>query len=474
MLALLLACHAPPPPDFTSGREDDASSTSGDESDSGGDDTGDGTTDPDSEGEDYEGPPRIEETERANLLVIHTDTLRKQSFTAFGGEFQTLPRLADRKWLAVDGVVGSGNWTGISTASFLTANPPHIHDVRYVDLHTGRGNRNVPVGATLADHLREEGYQTLLVTGNSLLEVELSGQTGFGELVQLPTVAGQSNAVALADRAATSISRMDRDEPFFVMVQAMDPHFPYAIAPEESGAFVDPARLPFDSNRDGLVEQGEVDQLFLSGSDAERAALTELLQALYAERALALDRAVSDLLDELDALGELENTVVVLTSDHGESLNDRGDQQIGHGWNLHPELIQLPLLISGPGNGAGHVTCTGENADVGPTLLRAIGAAPMAGVEGAALQDDCREWARSAWYADNTGEAMQVAVSGNGIQVVANCTDSMFTAYDLMADPFGRVTVPSNEIPDHAYEALAGLAGAMEQRLPDVSCPAIW
>lgn len=124
----------------------------------------------------------------------------------------------------------------------------------------------------------------------------------------------------------------------------------------------------------------------LAHGDAEeiRPAL-DYIRELYRAEVRYTDAAVGALLGELDRLGLRERTLVVLTSDHGEALGERGLLQ--HGTGLHREVLQVPLILRFPdGRHAGtRLPHLARTIDIMPTVLEAVGAGAPAGLQGRSL-----------------------------------------------------------------------------------------
>ncbi|MBC8329993.1 MAG: sulfatase-like hydrolase/transferase [Planctomycetes bacterium] len=181
--------------------------------------------------------------------------------------------------------------------------------------------------------------------------------------------------------------------PWFAYLQFMEPHAPYDPAPEH--------RL-FDNPEYGSTEgvwfPGSTELTFLPfqrGAEAtaeERQAMINNYDACIHE----VDAAVGQILDELERRGELENTLVVLTSDHGEEFYEHGGW--GHGQSLHAELLGVPLILAGPRVPRG-VRVPGQvrSVDIMPTVLQASGLEPPAGCSGEVLDLRAEAAAREAY-----------------------------------------------------------------------------
>jgi phosphoglycerol transferase MdoB-like AlkP superfamily enzyme len=94
---------------------------------------------------------------------------------------------------------------------------------------------------------------------------------------------------------------------------------------------------------------------------------------LYLNDLLYMDSCIVSILDQLKASGVLDNTLVIITDDHGEMLGENGGP-IGHGWSARPELTNIPLIIMDPDNPGYRVNNTrGSQVDLLPTILDLLG-----------------------------------------------------------------------------------------------------
>jgi hypothetical protein len=89
----------------------------------------------------------------------------------------------------------------------------------------------------------------------------------------------------------------------------------------------------------------------------------------YKNQLLYMDWVITGLLDELEGLGLLDKTLVIITNDHGEMVGE-DDRKLGHGWNLEPWLANVPLIIMDPEQKTCHVNpVLGSQVDILPTIL---------------------------------------------------------------------------------------------------------
>lgn len=165
-------------------------------------------------------------------------------------------------------------------------------------------------------------------------------------------------------------------EPFFLLVDSFDPHEPWD-PPRE---YVDLYDAGYSGREVITPRYGPSDYL----SDAE----LKHLRALYAGEVTMVDRWLGRFLERARDLGMLEDTLLIVTSDHGHQIGEHGiTGKVS--WGLWYELIDVPLFVRLPdGTGAG--TCVdafAQHHDIAPTVLKTLGIEPAAPVDGIDLLD---------------------------------------------------------------------------------------
>ena len=236
------------------------------------------------------------------------DTVRADHVGCYGrGDAETpnLDRLA-AEGVRFDEARSHVPLTAPSHATILTGVLPPQHGVR------GNGTSHLTADASvLAVALREGGYRTAAVVASVVLDRATGMDRGFDSYDDNQRV-GPRSAFQYLERGASQIrdsalGALDRLEPpFFLWVHFYDPHLPW-VAPS-----------PFADRHPGRGYDAEI-----AFADA---ALGDVVQA-------ATGRAG-------------ENLVVAVTSDHGESLGEHGENQ--HGYTLHRGVLRVPLIVAGP------------------------------------------------------------------------------------------------------------------------------
>jgi arylsulfatase A-like enzyme len=167
----------------------------------------------------------------------------------------------------------------------------------------------------------------------------------------------------------------------------------------------------------------------------------------------------------LDAAGHRDDTLVVLTSDHGEAFGEHG--AMGHGFNLHEEVLRVPLILRGPGVPAGRTDPTPvSTTDLAPTLLTAAGVPVHAEMTGLPLPLASDAPARVMYARTNDVAAARIAGDEKLLLLPPSCGDDTARPplrrptcaflFDLAADP-GETTNLAASAPDRVAAARADL-----------------
>jgi arylsulfatase A-like enzyme len=322
------------------------------------------------------------ERERPNVLFILVDTLRFDHLTPYGYRRNTSPNIA--RILAQPGTVveeaySQAPWTLPSVVSFLTSRYPG--EV----LGDDAAAYGIPAGIeSLPETMARLGYETGGFFANKTLHAGNGFGRGFGTFYSPPADEsvegdGQPAAAELTARALPWLEA-HRNSPFFLYVHYIDPHDPY-----ENPEIVN-NRSPFERS----AYPGRLSGRHMHGVYAGRIPLddpardTAHLKALYDSEIHYVDRFIGHLIDSLPA-EVLRNTLIVLTSDHGEELYEHGGWK--HGFTLYEDQIHVPLLVRWDGRipAGSRLRGTVRLLDLLPTLVRAAGGQEGASWEGVDL-----------------------------------------------------------------------------------------
>jgi len=348
-----------------------------------------------------------------NVVLISLDTLRADRLSCYGHDRETSPRLDAfaREGVLCEEAVSTSSWTLPSHWSMLTGLPVSVHGVCDEQLWNRRpeeGELELPSrGSFLGERLSAAGYDTAGFYSWLYLEPKFGLGSGFDTYERLglfgydhPTIKPQADAAReLEDREEqeavgralraehpelfdigrpTAPEVVDRSlewlkaevaeddgRPLFLFMHLFDVHDPYTP----------PA--PFDESFDPEYE-GPIDGREITGEKSlvhKGMAPRDLdhLLALYDGGIAWVDSEVGRFLDGLKELGLEEDTLVIITSDHGEEFFEH--ERKTHRKQLHRESVHVPLLMRWPGRLPEGVKITGPTGivDVAPTVLSAAG-----------------------------------------------------------------------------------------------------
>jgi arylsulfatase A-like enzyme len=283
------------------------------------------------------------------VVLVSVDTLRRDHVGAYGYGRPTTPRLdaLAREGLLAEDAVSTSSWTLPAHLSLLTSADPGAHGG--VDMEHAF-NRRVP---TLAEAFRQAGFATHAVTSHLYVSAVYGLDQGFDHL----DLHQDRKATDVADRAMDLLDRHG-DRPFFLFLHFYDPHWHYDPPDDAKARFVKPYA--------GSMTGRWGDFSARPPSDVTPEDLAHLL-ALYDGEIRHTDDQVGRVLDHLAARGALANTLVVVTSDHGEEFLEHGSWE--HQKTLYEEVVRVPLIVSGPGVASRKEPAQATLLDVMPTIL---------------------------------------------------------------------------------------------------------
>lgn len=293
---------------------------------------------------------------RPPVVLLTVDTLRWDD----AQRMRSVARLAARGgyWRRA---MSTASWTVPALASLHTGLLPRDH---HASVRPGpRPTPMDPGVTTLAERLRDRGYVSAAFLTNTFTATALGFARGFDvqfhpdeDLPQPLTFAGAGPVPDATERAIAWMASAPTDGAF-LWVHLDDPHLPYTRLPVD-------ADNPLNRALDGRVDLLKVSAIrsgMLKLDAPARAALREV----YRAQVDAADERLSRVLDAVES--RWPEAIVVLTADHGEEFFDHGNFEHGH--SHHGEVIDVPLVIVGPGMGVGERTDTASLVDVVPTVL---------------------------------------------------------------------------------------------------------
>ncbi len=275
-------------------------------------------------------------------------------------------------------------------------------------------------------------------------------------------------------RSVETIKTHDFSQPLMLWSGFAGPHDPYdvpASALERYGKRTIPMPIRFDGELDTKPSKQKWMMDWMEGNTKSQAAIwwsqatkekLEKLRRNYYTNVMIIDEWVGKMLDALEDMGELENTIVVYTSDHGDAL---GDHDCIYKFNsFYDSVVRVPLVMAGPGIvEKGRDERLVELIDVGPTLLELAGVDPLTNVSGRSLKPlfaDNNVVHREAAFSEFNGRFMIRTLLW---KLVYWASDQEGELYDLSADPDELINLFGN--PEYATTEASLLAHLFSWRI---------
>ena len=329
-----------------------------------------------------------EPIEPPDVILISMDTVRADRMSLYGNLRRTTPFIDElaSTMVTFETAVAPSNWTLPSHVSIFSGQYPDRHGV-YDDF--GRLHPETP---WIVDEFRAAGYRTAGVTGGGYVQPRFGFSRGFEEYgttdpacppmdwarARPKGLGGRADEEAKKSarcrRELLDLVRGERGRPLFLFVHTYQGH-EYRATPKGLRRFgAAPKRM--NALLEGVYGTGGGPNPFFptDPSDDELRSLGEDARLIYDAALLEVDGLVRDVVEAQRARGRLENTILIITSDHGEALFERG--AIGHGKTLFEEQIRVPLLILAPGIASSRQAEPVSLVDLVPTLRELCRLAP--------------------------------------------------------------------------------------------------
>ena len=305
-----------------------------------------------------------------NIILIIVDTLRADHVSAYGYTRNTTPNLDTffgSQGVRFNRVISTAPWTCPSVAAMLTGRTPTSLGTTYATR-----SHSVPQNAnTLAEYLKDKGYDTAGFVSTYCNKARLGFSQGFNYYDDQLTDQPSSDKARAADINKHAMQWLDNtwlpqskgETPLFLFLYYFDPH-----------AWYDPPS-PYDTLFDNDYIGKLTPAVYKDGEDTISGKIVPTdrdihhLLAMYDGEISYWDAYLGEMMTFLQNHHLLENSLIILTSDHGELFGEYGGW--AHGSSLKEELLRVPLLMrySGVIPPGTSVQSTVQNYDLMPTIL---------------------------------------------------------------------------------------------------------
>ncbi|HVQ30229.1 MAG TPA: sulfatase [Vicinamibacteria bacterium] len=372
--------------------------------------------------------------ERLNVLLITIDTLRADHLSAYGYARATSPRMdaLGKQGTLFERAYTFWPKTRGSFVALLTGKAP-----------SGTGySKTHPVlldfNATLASTLKAAGYVTSAIVDNPNVAASLGYSKGFDvyrETWQEPSLGSETlRARAITEGGMAFLQAARPEKPFLLWLHYVNPHAPYEPPPPFDTMFAPrggdrgPRLAVVPGYHGGVAKQWARPGLDHLGDYV----------GLYDGEIASVDQEVGRVADALRASAVGDRTLVVITSDHGESLGEH-DYYFDHGENVFEPSLRIPLIVVKPSAPAGQRSLAfASTLDLVPTVLDAVkvswppdlaGVSLLGAVEGKGAPKRDRLFAQNDRnLSASFGEKLKVVATPDGDRV-------RFALFDREKDP---------------------------------------
>jgi arylsulfatase A-like enzyme len=295
-----------------------------------------------------------------NVLLIIVDTLGAKHMDVYEPGINSTPNILElaKKSAVFERAYASSPWTKPSITSIFTGLNPSSHGVTKLRSKVSSELK------TLAETLKDNGYVTFGVVSHTFLNDDIGFAQGFDSYKQVNSKNDTHTAITskhVSEEAASFIEnhkKVASDKPFFLTTHYFDPHFVYQHHKEfdRTSTLKSTVKIPNSVSKlrkiHSKLKQQDIDYL----------------KALYLEEVAFTDAQIGMLLNKIQSLGYLDNTIIIFTADHGEEFMEHG--WLGHIRTLYEQVVHIPLLIYSPKHKVGLKNNTPvSQIDVLPTIL---------------------------------------------------------------------------------------------------------
>jgi arylsulfatase A-like enzyme len=320
-----------------------------------------------------------------NVILLSVDTLRADHLGSYGYRHDTAPFIDERfarGGTVFEAPVAAATITTPSHASMFTSLSPVAHG-------TIDGMKRLPGNVpTLAEHVRQAGLDTAAITENGWLGIVHGFGRGFDSFAENKSanVMVPEGQVDVTFAQARSWLQRNRNKHFFLFLHTFQVHTPYAPPERYAGLF--------SEHETGRIDESSASHL--------------RWMARYDREIRYTDDELRGLFQTIDGLGLGDDTVFILTSDHGEAFLEHG--VLEHGSRLDDEVVRVPLMFWGKGVPAGRrIGVPVAHVDLMPTILDLLGIPCPPDLEGLSLAGllrgnaDERAFAKRPLYSESRG-----------------------------------------------------------------------
>lgn len=401
-----------------------------------------------------------------NVILITIDTLRADHLPCYGYERNTTPFICS---LAEEGILfenafSSAPWTLPSTASIFTGLYPYNHKA---SLKKNLDNQL----ETLPEILKKNGFYNIAYVQAYFASSKFNFDQGFDEfydeLYNFPMFDNFSYKLFNWSIEFIENNTQPYNKPVFIYLHMFDPHFPYIRSKPEFFLEENETNPLFDSiNNNKILRNNDLENSFLYNN------LINLTKhdieygiKLYDNEIFRSDQNVKRIVELLKKRDIYNNSIIIITADHGESFGENG-QEFFHHALLYDNQIKVPLIIHLPKKPSSNIRITNlvESVDILPTILGVLNLEIPQNIDGINLmpnilntKKETKKIIKSFRYFYNLrNKSSYAAIRDNTWKIIKNLKNDSIELYFLSEDHFEE---------ENVYDKYPKLAHSLEMNI---------
>jgi arylsulfatase A-like enzyme len=271
---------------------------------------------------------------RANVIIIILDAAGAKHFPMYGYQRNTTPNIQNlmKDSIQFDRAYTQAVYTLASTATLMSGLDPFRHQIIY------RRSKLPNATYTLAERFLDSGYATGTFVSNGNASSTFGMTQGFQEVREVfrePTYSGWG--MDITNRFTNWLQTLKSGHPFFAYIHYREPHAPFNPPESFKNQFTDPN---YTGYKDASYEmRRKINMGEVSATQADR----DFIEATYDENLRYGDHEVGRVIKKLKDMKLYDNTILIVTSDHGEAFWEHNFQ--GHNSQLYEESVHIPLIV---------------------------------------------------------------------------------------------------------------------------------
>ncbi len=378
---------------------------------------------------------------KPNVFIYTIDALRADALEPYGYPKPTSPRIREfaRDAAVFENAYANVSWTRASVATILTG--------LYPSSHLTEGRLNVLPGflPTIQGELKRNGYSVFGFTTNGNISPDFNFKKDFDRYIHLresnDRIGIHVQSGELVDALGFFLNETFA-QPGFIYIHATDPHEPHMAEPR----FL---QVPPDCKiNDPKIFRPSTRNFGAKAYSEEDVAC---VRALYDSEVRQSDYYFGKFLDLLKEKHLYDNSLIILTADHGEALFEHGT--FGHGQTLYQTELHVPLLMHFPGSqyAGKRITGNARHIDLFPTILDLISAKIPPGVQGSSLlpllsgQEKENRFVFSELLLDRANRKCLIVDHYKMLEIAPGGNRSRFEMYDVASDPMETIEISDQQ-----------------------------